>query len=64
MPDQNFVKRGRWQLYDPVPFFRPEAPRQIGEQDEGLPTGSTGSREKTNRCWAVKPEITGNGKAI
>src|SRR4029077_9701405 len=27
IPDQNFVKRGRWQHYDPVPFFRSEAPR-------------------------------------
>jgi hypothetical protein len=26
-PRHNFVKQGRWQHYDPVPFFRSEAPR-------------------------------------
>ena len=63
IPDQNFVKQGRWQHYDPVPFFRSEAARQTGEEDPRLRTGNTGNREKTNPWGAVKPEISGNGKA-
>src|SRR5882724_8836756 len=44
----------------PVPLFHLTFPCEFAEPAQELQTGGTGNREKTNRCEAVKLEITGN----
>ena len=54
--------KGHWQHYDPGAAFRlefliPKSQKPVQE----FQTGGTGNRVKTNRCEAVKLEITANG---